>query len=731
MKKVFALFVFAAGVALAEESMCFKLCEPCKDTPDEATCANVIEVCKCTAIFDSLDAERAAKEAEQARIEAEKARLEAERAELEARRTAWAEARKNALGSSLHDECLAGKCAMNIWFEGAELAAFEPGEAGFLPAEEPAFAPFQNECSGLCKLAETGDPASPMLAQIEASCSCKAHVQDSLKLEAFRAARLVNSNAAADSVVNACFDDEVCKVRLALEGTAFALADFVKQEKPEVDSTALLLASFREPRREALGNLLHEVCSEGKCTVRVSFEDAALKEMKTRKQEGTEAVPEPGVKELSSECSELCKLVAEDAESKMVAQIESTCGCALHVQDSFMLEEFRAARLANSNAAADSLVEFCAEQRSCHAELVLNDTTFALMSMANFEVPKPEVAAPADPKFDRLELILGAILSECRSATSASTCDIRFTFQGERLSFEAALNPSGDSAAKPLGLSAYLRKGNAALAANSVNEFCFDGTYCDVDVSLDGGTRALIFLRPHEGAFPFKEQPKRPEPAKERQKDRIFYKGISLYGAVFAAHYDDELYGLEYVWDGEYGMNFGLGFLLRWYFYKWGSFQTGLDVSYKYADLGDDHSYTSSSLWGISYRFGGGCGIKFHDISAEIPLQLRLGVPVLYATFLFNIRKPIWNYTEAYFEGSYWSSSSYKYLDEDESASAFRGVNVWSFGGYFGGGFELSRHFTIEALFGLFEVNTVDEYLAERMLIDDQLSLRVKMDIAW
>lgn len=730
MKEVFALFLFAAGVALAGNEMCTQLCEPCRDAaPDDATCANVVEVCKCVAIFDSLDAERAALEAEQARLEAEMARLEAEKAEEEARKAARVEARKSALGTTLHDECLAGKCASSIWFEGAELKAFEASEAeGFLPAEEPAFAPFENECSGLCKLAETADPANPMLAQIEASCSCKAHLEDSLKLENFRAARLANANAAADSVVNACREDEVCKVELALEGEAFALARLVKPEAQKADQNELNLAAFKAKRRAALGNSLYENCKLGRCKFQLSFE-GEVGNLQSTKAQGESGVKEPSVKELSAECTELCQASAEDSESKMAAQVENSCGCQKHAQDSFKLENFRATRARNSNAAADSVVEFCAAKKTCKVELALDGETFALTRLENLEPPKPaaeETAAPAAPKFDRLELILGTILSECSSATANSTCDIRFTFQGAQLSFEAAVNPSGGSSVKPLGLSAYVREGNAALAANSVNDFCFASAHCDVDVSLDGSTRALIFVRPHEGKFPHKEQPKKA--AKEKKDEQIFYKGVSLYGGMLQGEYEEDFGRLEYSWDGD-GMKFGLGFLLRWYFYKWGSFQTGLNVSYTYIDLGEAYDY--SNFYGlVDYVLGGSVGLSFHDISAEIPLQLRLGVPVFYLTFLFDIQKPIWNRTTAEFEG-YYSGSSYRYLESDESYSTFRGIDVWSFYGFFGYGFEFTRHFTVEALFGVFQASTSDDYLLERMLVDDALTWRVKMDIAW
>ena len=697
MFKFLMPLLLLASSALADEAMCLSLCEPCKDSKDE-TCAKIFETCKCEELFGKAEAEAAAK-------------------------VARSEARRTALGDALYQGCAAGKCVTKIEFEGPNLKTFQASSsADYTPSAEPEVKPLDGDCAELCQVTATGDPGNPMVAKIEESCGCRAHAQDSLKLVEFRLARLEGANSAADSVVKACEGAETCKVQVALNGTTFEVARLEFPQAKQPDPNELALAAFKAKRRAAIGNSLYTNCELGRCQIQLKFDGESGK-LQAVKPEGLAPVPEPKVKPLGTECAELCRDLPGEEETPMSRKIEASCGCQAHVQDSIKLEAFRAERIANSNAAADSVVEFCSAKKLCSVELLLDGTSFELKAMKEFEAPPPP-----KPKYDRQEVALETILSECKGAKANTTCDIRFTFQGTLLSFKKADNPAPaqDAPVNP----DQLRKPNAVQAAKAVNDFCSAEKACDVDVSLRGKTLGLISLSPHKGDFPYKEEKSKEEPKKEEKKDKIFYKGISLYGGMFSGKYDD-YNSFGFSWHND-GMNFGLGFLLRWYFYKWGSFQTGLNVSYTYVDLGEDYSsYSRYYRSIIDYWVSGDCGLQFHDISAEIPLQLRLGMPALYATFLFNIKKPIWNYTKVYLDGYYRSDISYRYLDEEDTENVFRGINVWSFAGYFGGGFSFTRHVSLEALFGLFEVNTVDEYLVEEMIAEEALTWRVKLDIAW
>lgn len=679
LKFLMPVFV-AAGFAIAGESMCLDLCEPCKNSSSkDATCAKVFETCKCTELFQKAEAEAAAK----------------------SQRT---KARREVLGNSLYENCAAGKCVARVWFEGSELKKFQANSSkNFAPAPAPAFEPYQNECAELCKIVAE-DSKNKMAAQIENSCGCSVHVQDSLKLVDFRLARIQGANAAADSVVKACEADEICKVEVALAPETFAVARLVKLEAEKTDQNELNLLAFKAKRRAALGNSLYENCKLGRCWFRLNFE-GEVGNLKSVKPEGAEAVPEPSVKALSAECTELCQAVPEDPESKMTAQIEGTCGCKVHEQDSVKLEKFRAARIANSNAAADSVVEFCAAQNTCNVKLALDGTTFKLEKIQTFE-PKKE--APKPVNYDRFDDIFTTLFDECETADSSKNCDIRFIFEGSLLTFRTAQNPS-KNVPYSSGTSAYVQEGNVTLAAKAVNDYCAAEMLCDVDVSLKGESFELISLSPHRGTFPFKEEPEafgdaqNEQPAEPEEEKQYSYGGLMLYVGGGSWSYSKDYFD----WVSSDGVDVGLGYLHRWYFYEWGSFQMGFNVNYSYIDLGSDEYYVNYWLGWVEYD------LLYHKISAEIPLQLRIGVPYLYGTFLMNVRKQIW---------------SVLIIDDgDDTEYSYSGLAAddWNFQGYLGFGFELSRHFLIDLMWNLFDLGTAGDYVEQ----DDLF--RLQLNFAW
>lgn len=582
MFKLLGPILFAAGISIAGEAMCERLCEPCRyPEPEDATCANVVEVCKCAEVFDSLEAAAAAKISRN-------------------------EARGAALGNLLYEECKGGKCASTIWFEGAELRAFKASEAGNAPpAKEPAPKPLAAECAELCGVVAE-EPGNAMAEQIEASCGCSAHVQDSLKLVEFRLARLAGARTSADSVVKLCEGDESCKVGLELDGETFGVASIEKLEVSEAEAR-----SYKAARRAALGNSLHEACLAGKCRAKVGFEGSALKEERLLEAEGFEAVPEPEVKQLSSECAELCEGVAEEPGNPMAAQIETSCRCQAHAQASAALEAFRAARIANSSLAADSVVAFCAEREVCNVEVLLKAETFELESL--------ELAAEEEP------------------------------------------------AARPR-----LAETEATQARNSLE----------------------------------------PKEAPERKRS---YFGFTLF-SDFVFESKAHLHNYRFRYEHEFGYGGGLGFVYRFYFIEssskvlwmpafWASFQTGLNAAYNLTQNDFESKSTLNNDIGYNY---------YSTISAEVPLQLRLGVPFVYGTFMFTARKPVWE--DLYLDRNYLV---------DRHTQQFLGINYWGFMLHAGFGLELTKHFSVEWLFLLSDNGTHDLYL------NQEEAWRAKMDFAW
>lgn len=583
MKKFAILLLLVGSWAFAaDEALCAELCEPCRGSSD-ASCQNVENVCHCAALFEKLAREEAAREAA-------------------------AEKRKAAVERVLYEACKTGTCTVGFQFEGAKVKKFTPKDAAPVAAvKEPTLKPLAAECVELCRtLPPTPDPNNAVHVRIDGTCGCSSHLEDSLKIEAFREARLAGAKNSAEALVKFCSGKDPCRAQVAMNPETFEPLSVVEPPSAQPPEASPQASAPKEPapddlsqkRLDAVGNSLYEACAKGKCLLQVKF-DEELMSLKTTKRPGREAVPEPAPKEPSSECADLCRSVSPGGA--MNSRIEAACGCSALEAGNAELEEFRSVRRRNSEQAADSLVKFCEASKSCSVELSLDETTFRLEKLDFFQ-----------------EAELEAIPTPVQTA--------------ER---ESKSGPSSDSAAGP--------------EPQKKNQ-----------------------LEPREvGAK-----------ASARQLP-IFYMGVSLYGGMFTFSSDD-------------GVNFGLAYVLRWYFYRWGSFQAGLGASYSYIKLSDG--------WGRWREY-----FRNYRISAELPLQARLGVPFVYGTFLFTVRKPIWNYC-------------------DDGGQTALGMSHWEFSGHAGFGLELTRHLELEALFGIFDVSTVTPH---NDAMEAQSSWRVKLDFAW
>lgn len=591
MKKFAILLLLVGSWAFAaDEALCAELCEPCRGSSD-ASCQNVENVCHCAALFEKLAREEAA-------------------------RAAAAEKRKAAMERVLYEACKTGTCTVGFQFEGAKVKKFTPKDAAPVAAvKEPTLKPLAAECVELCRtLPPTPDPNNAVHVRIDGTCGCSSHLEDSLKIEAFRAVRLAGARNSAEALVKFCSGKDPCRVQVAMSPETFEPLSVVEPPSAQPPEASPQASAPKEPalddlsqkRLDAVGNSLYEACAKGKCLLQVKF-DEELMSLKTTKRPGKEAVPEPAPKEPSSECADLCRSVSPGGA--MNSRIEAACGCSALEAGNAELEEFRSVRRRNSEQAADSLVKFCEASKSCSVELSLDETTFRLEKLDFFQ-----------------EAELEAIPTPVQTA--------------ER---ESKSGPSSDSAAGP--------------EPQKKNQL----------------------------------EPREVGPKASARQLPIFYMGVSLYGGMFT-------------FDSHNGANFGLAYVLRWYFYRWGSFQAGLGASYSYIKLSDGWG-----RWSEKYRN--------HRISAELPLQVRLGLPFVYGTFLFTVRKPIWN-CRAYYDGD----------NGNETAHSGLGMSHWEFLGHAGFGVELTRHFALEALFGIFDVSTVTPY---HDAMEAHSSWRVKLDFAW
>ena len=221
----------------------------------------------------------------------------------------------------------------------------------------------------------------------------------------------------------------------------------------------------------------------------------------------------------------------------------------------------------------------------------------------------------------------------------------------------------------------------------------------------------------------------------QEKKDRMFYFGLSLGFEQFqektVANYEVE--AAEEMYD-HLGANFG--FFLRWYFYRAGSFQLGLNAIYHHGYY--DIEESDFRIGGDRYYYTHDVSIDYHSIMAEIPLTFRFGIPFVLSPYLsldIHVRKPIyaWIDYDVYLEmrlGDYYdySNRDYSYDDYGSYDGAFADSD-WEFLGYLGFGIEFTRHVSIQWQMLLIDAVTYsDEPINYELLVD---TWRITLDIAF
>lgn len=233
------------------------------------------------------------------------------------------------------------------------------------------------------------------------------------------------------------------------------------------------------------------------------------------------------------------------------------------------------------------------------------------------------------------------------------------------------------------------------------------------------------------------------------QRKRSFYKGISL-GFDYFQEYEVANHEVNRIHDfGTDHIGASLGFLLRWYFYQWGSFQTGLNIVYHHADYyfkeDDLYNYNADNAYGE---------IDYHSILFEIPLQFRFGFPIgktkeisPFASISTLIRKPIyawiphyyadWNWENRIYDDYYYGYdngyntyyTNYYHTDNSFDCDGAFTIADWEFLEHLGFGIEFYRHFSIQWQVHLISLRTnVDEIFA---YVSGLYTWRISMDFAW
>ncbi len=459
-------------------------------------------------------------------------------------------------------------------------------------------------------------------------------------------------------------------------------------------------------------------------------------------------------------CASLCGPCALGNNDSTCVKVDSLCHCGA------VLDSISAVKPDSQNAwvaaAESSLIaafergceeKFCGFRVKFEKDSVRIENIPVRLSKEKAKLYKDSVETPNAVVEEPLLSLSGecqrfcAFCPEEKSADSnciriEEICGCKAFFEQQKRLQEAA---SRDSIAQ---IEAFLkRKENAQMAADSVlNRLrSSDGeelflTLFNRDLSLvdmrnsptekkpdtDTATSAIILLSKETGPrrgdslkVIIPEEKKEPagehvELQKTSQKlDRTLYPGLMFYAGSFE---ESSLMGLDLIKEATFTA--GLGFFLRSYFYKYGSFQFGLNAVYNYAEYdADDFD----------------AGIVYHNVGAEMPLQFRFGFPTgkyiaPYLSYAFVLRKPIYVWTEWYLENERYSHS-YGYYSDEESGSpgdAYK-LEDWEFFGFFGIGLEVVRHFSLEWQMVIHSTRTYED---EPLHPYDE-SWRLKLEIAF
>lgn len=218
------------------------------------------------------------------------------------------------------------------------------------------------------------------------------------------------------------------------------------------------------------------------------------------------------------------------------------------------------------------------------------------------------------------------------------------------------------------------------------------------------------------------------------KENEVFYMGVSL---GYESYHEARVAGIPVEDDSQWGLN--LGFLLRWYLYRWGSFQTGVNVVYHQAEY-------DASDWDVDDY-----DVDYKSIMVELPLQVRLGMPLgktpisPFVSLNVYVRKPVYAWVDYYaarehqsiieLGGGYYQNTVpiTEYL-VDDSADGFYKTEDWEFLEYAGIGVEVNRYVSLQWQFLLFSTVTYSDtrYYSNYLdIFDEKITWRAILDIVW
>lgn len=187
--------------------------------------------------------------------------------------------------------------------------------------------------------------------------------------------------------------------------------------------------------------------------------------------------------------------------------------------------------------------------------------------------------------------------------------------------------------------------------------------------------------------------------------------------------------------DKQVGLN--LGYVMRWYFYQWGSFQTGVNFVYHTAE----YEWDEDDMGGYGYTDISG-GVDYKNIMFEVPLQMRFGFPLgksaasPFVSASFHIRKPVYLWMDYDVKWRWAKNGNYGALERDysfsESYDASYAKSDWEFLLYLGFGLELKRNCSIQWQIMPISIVTYADRINNYYTDDsDGVTWRMSVDIVW
>lgn len=282
---------------------------------------------------------------------------------------------------------------------------------------------------------------------------------------------------------------------------------------------------------------------------------------------------------------------------------------------------------------------------------------------------------------------------------------------------------------------------NAQTSARSILDFCerkAQANVCSVMVKVKGELMSITEFKDLAAPPPPAPQPAVAKDTTKKDSSKFKthpnpYKGISF---AFESYMERKV--AEHLVTGDKQLGINLGFLRRWYFYEWGSFQTGLNLVYHNAEhkIKSEHFHTNN--------LSGSGKINYQSIMFEAPLQFRFGHPIgsqkviPFLSTSVHIRKPIYARVDCDADLRSKSSKVYYHRNIETSYDDFYLISDWEFLLYIGTGIEITRKISLQWQFAPASIVTyvdANNFTDLNNYYSDDtagvITWRISLDYAW